>query len=65
MAYYFEKGRDNGYTLSAFVSCSAIRLKHAFIALVRSGEIQLLLQNPRATTYAQRSDSTKETGPHT
>jgi len=25
MAYYFEKGRDNGYTLSAFVSCSAIR----------------------------------------
>ena len=27
MAYYFDKRRDNGYTLSAFqfVSCSAIR----------------------------------------
>ena len=25
MAYYFEKGRDNGYTFSAFVSCSAIK----------------------------------------
>ena len=25
MAYYFEKGRDKGYTFSAFVSCSAIR----------------------------------------
>ena len=62
MAYYFEKGRDNGYTFSAFVSCSAIRSR---LLLLRSDEIQWLWKNPRAATYPQRSDLNKETGPHT
>lgn len=33
MAYYFEKGPDNGYTLSAFVSCSAIRSTFSLLSV--------------------------------